>query len=102
VIILLGLNIGMNRKILRLSNMNEKIKKIAEKAGLVRVGDFGLKRWEGSKSDSISDQDIERLTLMIIEECLILENEINDGMFTKEEIVANEKYIKNSFGINNI
>jgi hypothetical protein len=81
--------------------MNEKIKELAKKSGLIRVGDFGLKRWEGNKSESILDQDLEVFALMIIEECLLIENEINDGIFTKEEIVENEKYVKDSFGINN-
>jgi hypothetical protein len=38
---------------------------LAEQAGLVRVGDFGMKRWEGPSSDSISDQDLEKFAALV-------------------------------------
>ena len=49
--------------------MNEHIKQLAEQAGLVRNGDFGMKRWEGPRSDSISDQDLEKFAELIVKEC---------------------------------
>ena len=50
--------------------MNEHIKQLAEQAGLVRNGDFGMKRWEGPRSDSISDQDLEKFAELIVQECV--------------------------------
>jgi len=49
--------------------MNERIKALAVEAGLVRVGDFGMKRWEGPRSDSINDQDLEKFAELIVKEC---------------------------------
>ena len=49
--------------------MNEHIKQLAEQAGLVRNGDIGMKRWEGPRSDSISDQDLEKFAQLIVREC---------------------------------
>ena len=49
--------------------MNEHIKQLALQAGLVRNGDFGMKRWEGPRSDSISDQDLEKFAELIVQEC---------------------------------
>ena len=49
--------------------MNERIKLLALEAGLVRNGDFGMKRWEGPRSDSISDQDLEKFAELIVKEC---------------------------------
>ena len=49
--------------------MNEHIKQLAEQAGLVRNGDFGMKRWEGPRSDSINDQDLEKFAELIVKEC---------------------------------
>ena len=45
--------------------MNERIKELALQAGLVRVGDFGMKRWEGPRSDSINDQDLEKFAALV-------------------------------------
>ena len=46
---------------------------LAKQAGLVRNGDFGMKRWEGPQSDSISDQDLKRFAELVAaherEEC---------------------------------
>lgn len=50
--------------------MNERLKELAEQAGLVRNGDFGMKRWEGPHSDSISDQDLDKFAELIVKECL--------------------------------
>jgi hypothetical protein len=50
--------------------MNERIRELAEQAGLVRNGDFGMKRWEGPRSDSISDQDLEKFAELIVAECM--------------------------------
>ena len=49
--------------------MNERIKELAEQAGLVRNGDIGMKRWEGPRSDSINDQDLEKFAELIVAEC---------------------------------
>jgi len=50
--------------------MNERIKQLALEAGLVRNGDFGMKRWEGPRSDSINDQDLEKFAELIVQECI--------------------------------
>ena len=50
--------------------MNEQIKLLATQSGLVRVGDFGMKRWEGPRSDSINDQDLEKFAELIVQECI--------------------------------
>ena len=52
--------------------MNEHIKQLAEQAGLVRNGDIGMKRWEGPRSDSINDQDLEKFAELIVAECACL------------------------------
>ena len=49
--------------------MNERIRQLALQAGLVRNGDWGMKRWEGPRSDSISDQDLEKFAELIVREC---------------------------------
>ena len=49
--------------------MNERIRQLAEQAGLVRRGDWGMKRWEGPRSDSINDQDLEKFVQLIVQEC---------------------------------
>jgi hypothetical protein len=49
--------------------MKERIRQITVQAGLVRVGDFGMKRWEGARSDSITDQDLEKFAELIVREC---------------------------------
>ena len=49
--------------------MNERIQELALQAGLVRRGDWGMKRWEGPRSDSISDQDLEKFAELIVREC---------------------------------
>ena len=51
--------------------MNERIKQLADEAGLVRNGDFGMKRWEGPRSDSINDQDLEKFAELIVRECAL-------------------------------
>jgi hypothetical protein len=50
--------------------MKESIRQLTVQAGLVRVGDFGMKRWEGAHSDSITDQDLEKFALLIVQECI--------------------------------
>ena len=52
--------------------MNERIKQLALQAGLVRNGDIGMKRWEGPRSDSISDQDLEKFAELIVRECALV------------------------------
>ena len=46
---------------------------LAKQAGLVRNGDFGMKRWEGPQSDSINDQDLKAFANLVAaqerEEC---------------------------------
>ena len=61
--------------------MNEHIKQLAEQAGLVRNGDFGMKRWEGPRSDSINDQDLEKFAELIVRDVLdeVLQA-MDDGM----------------------
>ena len=49
--------------------MNERIKKLAFSSGLVRNGDQGMKRWEGPRSDSINDQDLQLFAELIVREC---------------------------------
>ena len=49
--------------------MNERVKELALEAGLVRNGDWGMKRWEGPSSDSINDQDLEKFAKLIVREC---------------------------------
>lgn len=53
---------------------------LAKQAGLVRNGDIGMKRWEGPRSDSISDQDLERFAALVAaqerEECAKLCDEV--------------------------
>ena len=51
--------------------MNERIRELALQAGLVRNGDFGMKRWEGPRSDSVSDQDLEKFAELIVRECAV-------------------------------
>ena len=68
--------------------MNERIKELAEQAGLVRNGDFGMKRWEGPRSDSISDQDLEKFAQLIVRECtavLFDESERLSGLSLNED-----------------
>ena len=38
---------------------------IAKQAGLVRNGDWGMKRWEGAQSDSINDQDLKAFAALV-------------------------------------
>jgi hypothetical protein len=38
---------------------------LAKQAGLVRNGDFGMKRWEGPQSDSINDQDLKAFAALV-------------------------------------
>jgi hypothetical protein len=51
--------------VLKEIGMNERIKQLALESGLVRNGDWGMKRWEGPRSDSISDQDLEKFADLI-------------------------------------
>ncbi len=62
--------------------MNERLRELAEQAGLVRNGDFGMKRWEGPHSDSISDQDLDKFAKMIIEETL---NQVDEQCYGRGE-----------------
>ena len=71
--------------------MNERIKQLAEQAGLVRNGDFGMKRWEGPRSDSISDQDLEKFAELIVLKCAKIAD-------TAEPFLASD-LIKEHFGV---
>jgi len=68
------------------------VMELAKQAGLVRVGDFGMKRWEGPRSDSINDQDLEKFAALVaahqreeIAKCF--ENHWK-GEYTDEEIAV--------------
>lgn len=50
--------------------MNNRIKELAKQSGLVLAGDWGMKRWEGSRSESISDKDLEKFAKLIVQECI--------------------------------
>ena len=52
--------------------MNERIKKLAFSSGLVRNGDQGMNRWEGPRSDSINDQDLQLFAELIVRECMTI------------------------------
>jgi hypothetical protein len=52
--------------------MNKQIRQLTVQAGLVRVGDFGMKRWEGARSDSITDEDLEKFAELIVRECALV------------------------------
>ena len=79
--------------------MNERIKQLADEAGLVRNGDFGMKRWEGARSDSITDQDLEKFAELIVRECVgMLDDEDDYGYESRG--VRNAAYrIKKRFGV---
>ena len=61
--------------------MKERIRQITVQAGLVRVGDFGMKRWEGARSDSITDQDLEKFAELIVRECADIGQQYADGNY---------------------
>jgi hypothetical protein len=61
--------------------MNEQIRQLTVQAGLVRVGDFGMKRWEGARSDSITDQDLEKFALLIVQKCADICQQYADGNY---------------------
>ena len=61
--------------------MNERIRELAEQAGLVRRGDWGMKRWEGPRSDSISDQDLEKFAELIVQKCADIGQQYADGNY---------------------
>tara|TARA_R110000868_G_scaffold209102_4_gene458699 strand:- start:368 stop:592 length:225 start_codon:yes stop_codon:yes gene_type:complete len=68
--------------------MNERIKQLALEAGLVRNGDFGMKRWEGPRSDSISDQDLEKFAELIVRQCADIADSIGEhGYIASEEML---------------
>jgi len=48
--------------------MTERIKQLAKQSGLVLAGDWGMKRWEGSRPESISDKDLEKFAELIVVE----------------------------------
>jgi hypothetical protein len=75
--------------------MNEHIKQLADEAGLVRNGDFGMKRWEGPRSDSISDQDLEKFAELIVRECA----ELVETQHTWITSVAASALIRKHFGV---
>jgi hypothetical protein len=59
--------------------MNERITELAKQAGLVLAGDWGMKRWEGSRSESISDKDLESFAELIVRECVEVLSLTKDG-----------------------
>jgi hypothetical protein len=68
--------------------MNQRIQLLAEQAGLVRNGDFGMKRWEGPLSDSINDQDLEKFAELLIFECTKVAIFKNDGMIATSDVAG--------------
>jgi hypothetical protein len=68
--------------------MNQRIQLLAEQAGLVRRGDFGMKRWEGPLSDSINDQDLEKFAELLIFECTKVAIFKNDGMIATSDVAG--------------
>ena len=74
--------------------MNERIRQLAEQAGLVRRGDWGMKRWEGPRSDSINDQDLEKFAELIVKECAGVADHSN---VTGKSIIGQR--IKEHFGV---
>jgi hypothetical protein len=60
--------------------MNEQIKLLAEQAGLVRFGDWGMKRWGGPRYDSIGDEDLEKFAELIVRECINCTKEWRDAV----------------------
>ena len=86
--------------------MNERIRQLAEQAGLVRRGDWGMKRWEGPRSDSIIDQDLEKFADMIVRECCHIMNttakkaeESNTYMGDDVPTRVHQYTIKQHFGV---
>ena len=80
--------------------MNERIKLLALEAGLVRNGDIGMKRWEGPRSDSISDQDLEKFAELIVRECKAVMLDMmnnNQGDFNTLDLALTE--INEHFGV---
>ena len=72
--------------------MNERIKQLALQAGLVQNGDFGMKRWEGPRSDSINDRDLEKFAELIVRECATLAFDGPNGIL--EHFGVNDNSIK--------
>jgi hypothetical protein len=84
--------------------MNEHIKQLAEQAGLVRNGDIGMKRWEGPRSDSISDQDLEKFAELIVRECINIvakrkDQAIDDSWNVDEAMSMAEMDLEEHFGV---
>ena len=80
--------------------MNERIRELALEAGLVRNGDIGMKRWEGPRSDSISDQDLEKFAELIVRECKAVMLDMmnnNQGDFNTLDLALTE--INEHFGV---
>ena len=79
-------------------SMNERIKQLALEAGLVRNGDFGMKRWEGPRSDSISDQDLEKFAELIVRDLIdsMIKRYGDDDELPIQEI---EFFVKEYFGV---
>jgi hypothetical protein len=76
--------------------MNEQILKLAKQSGLVLAGDWGMKKWEGSRSESISDKDLEKFAELIIRECAsIVENAVDH----REPASTYVNKIKEHFGV---
>jgi hypothetical protein len=70
---------------------------LAKQAGLVRVGDFGMKRWEGPRSDSINDQDLEKFAELIVQECLQVINQSNG--VGDDDVIKISKDVEQHFGV---
>ena len=81
--------------------MNERIKQLALEAGLVRNGDFGMKRWEGPRSDSISDQDLEKFAELIVREAgeAFWSEACHVSDLAYEEYYRNSKKIRQHFEV---
>ncbi len=71
--------------------MNERIQELAKQSGLVRCGDWGMKRWESLRSESITDLDLEKFAELIVKECM---SYMEDG-----DIDFAKFMIKKQFGV---
>lgn len=76
--------------------MNERINELAKQSGLVRTGDWGMKRWEGPRAESISDEDLAKFAELIIKECGVVVDDLAGGQMGG----ANAHDLYEHFGVN--
>jgi hypothetical protein len=85
--------------------MNERIKELAKQSGLVRCGDWGMKRWEGPRSENITDLDLNKFAELIVRECLDIIGEekcgveVSNNLAPLETLWSVECAIKENFGV---